>query len=121
MNECGGYIDDSDDGDQNSNDDDNDIDGRMDPKEKWKMRFGHKRLTLSELTNKLREETGDECKLCGCSYVTGQVTSVGKGGVLGNSEICKFYKYYVSQLSIGLIVLFQINIRIFNCLSSCII
>lgn len=85
MNEYGGYVDESDGDDENFNDDE--VDDRMNPKEKWKMRFGHKRLTVSELTNKLREETGDECKLCGCSYVAAQVTRVGKNGVLGTSHI----------------------------------
>ena len=94
MNNYGGYVDESEDGDQSYNDEDDDVHGRLDPKEKWKMRFGHKRLTVSELTNKLREKTGDECKLCGCSYVAAQVISVGKGGVLGNYTFGKCQTSY---------------------------
>ena len=86
MNTYGGYIDESDEEVEEDDYDDDDNDHmRVDPKEKWKMRFGHKRLTVSELTNKLKEETGDECKLCGCSYVAAQVTKIGKDGVLGIS------------------------------------
>ena len=47
------------------------------------IQIGHKRLSVSDLTTKLREETGDECKLCGCSYVAAQIVQIDGAGVLG--------------------------------------
>jgi len=56
----------------------------VDPRQVWRARSGRKPMSIAERTTKLREEVGDKCKLCGCSYIMGQVVQINpEDGVLG--------------------------------------